>query len=144
MSIGLGVTKTYTATDSANSTDTELLVPVVKPANVYRFGVINAHATAIATGGVFQLYHRVLAGSDADRVLLGELSATAAVPQGEGIYMDIDERVEVNPGEELVLEVETIAGSTSAHFFIEVVEYPFVRTSGDEDVDRLANMTKEE
>lgn len=146
MSIGLGVTKTYTAsTQNINQSTTDLLkIAVVKPANVVRFGFIVDSSTASGTTVVVSLDKRVTAGSDSGRVELATLSPTATVAQGKGVYFDLTARQEVNPGEELIFEAKTAAGvAATAHVFVEVVEYPFVQTSADATEDRLANMTEE-
>lgn len=146
MSIGLGVTTTYKAdTANINQSTTDLLtIPIIKPANVYRLGFIVDSSTASGTTVVVSLDHRVTAGSDTGRVELATLQPTATVAQGEGVYIDLTGRNEINPGEELVIEAKTAAGvAATAHVFVEVVEYPFVQTSGDATEDRLANMTEE-
>lgn len=145
MSIGLGVTKTYSGAGATlDATGDKLVIPIVKPANAYRFGFIVNGATASGTAVVVALDHRPTAGSDTGRVELASFSPTATVAQGEGVYFDLTVRAEVNPGEELVVEVST-AGAVGAtgHVFVEVVEYPFQRTSGSAADDRLGNMTEE-
>lgn len=142
MSIGLGVTKTHVASTDLNGTGTKLTAPVVKPENVYRFGFIVSGATASGTDVTLNLVHRVTAGDSGSDEVLATLSPSATVAQGEGVYMDADARVEANPGSELLIVATTGGATTTAHFFIEAVEYPFQRT-GVGDNDRLGNMTEE-
>lgn len=145
MSIGLGVTTVHSASGAnLNSAADALTVPVVKPINVYRFGVIVDSSTASGTTLVLSLDKRVTAGTDTGRVELATLQPTATVAQGKGIYFDLTGREEINPGEELIIEVKTAAGvAATGHVFVEVVEYPFQRTSSDTTEDRLGNMTEE-
>jgi hypothetical protein len=143
MSIGLGVTKTHVATGALNGTGIKLTAPIVKPENVYRFGFIVQGSTASGTAVTLDLVHRVVAGDSGSDVVLETLSPTATVAQGEGVYMDVTERVEANPGSELLINATTGGATTNVHFFIEAVEYPFARTSSDPDEDRLDNMTEE-
>lgn len=146
MSIGLGVTKTDVSGPDTdlNATADVLIVAPIKPINVVRFGFIVDNTTDSGTTLVLSLDKRVDAGTDTGRVELATLSPTATVTQGDGLYFDLTSREEINPGEELVVEVKTAAGvASTGRVFVESVEYPFQRTSSDATEDRLANMTEE-
>lgn len=145
MSIGKGVTTVHSASSqNLNATADVLVIPIWKPFNVYRFGFVVDSSTASGTTLVVSLDKRVDAGTDTGRVELGTLQPTATVAQGDGLWIDLTARQEVNPGEELVFEVKTAAGvAATGHVFVEGVEYPFQRTSSDATEDRLANMTEE-
>lgn len=146
MSIGLGVTTAHisAAGQDLNSTSTAFVVPVWKPMNVIRFGFIVDNGTDSGTTLEVSLDKRIDAGTDTGRVELAAFTPTATVTQGDGLWFDLTTRQEVNPGEELVVEVKTAAGVASTGYLaVEVVEYPFQRTSSDSTEDRLANMTEE-
>lgn len=155
MSVGMGdttVTKTADV-DFAVAADVVTFTPT-KPVDVLRFGLIVTTATATGTDLNLELDWRPTAGSETDRETIASLSPTASVEQGKGLYKDVvadndpdagsaPKRVQVDPGEQLVVEVETAgAADSEGVVFIEYVERAFQHTSSDEDEDRLAKMTE--
>lgn len=146
MSIGKGVT-TYEVsgpdTDLNSGADVLTIAPM-KPIEVLRFGFIVDNGTDSGTDLVLSLDKRPTAGTDTDREELATLQPSATVTQGDGRYFDLTSRLEVNPGEELIVEVKTVAGvASTGRVFAEYVEYPFQHTSADSTEDRLGNMTEE-
>ena len=145
MSIGKGVTKTYEAQNQdLDSAADVLTIAATKPFTVVRIGTIQNNGNDPGTGYVLAADRRPTAGTDSDvnsrgaRAELFTLSPSAALGQGNGVYADADDRYDVVPGEELVLEVKSAgASNANGHVFAEVIEHPF---SG---VSELTNMTDE-
>lgn len=143
MSEMMGVTRVESSAGVAlDSAADVLVISPVKPVLLNRIGVIQDGGTDPGTGFVMAVDKRPTAGTDSDvnsrgaRSELYNMSPDAAIGQGNGVYHDADDRYEIVPGEELVLEVTTggAAGATG-NVFAELVEKPF---SG---VDALTNMT---
>jgi hypothetical protein len=139
MSIGHGDTKVATAAShNVNSTGTAITVPVFKPVNLQRFGFVNNHGTATPTALVLRLIVRHVAGDSSSDETIADLSPSATVARGNGLYFTLDDRVEVNPGSEVLVTVATAAGaSNTANIHLEYVDKPFVGS-------RIGNMTRVE
>lgn len=137
----LGITLTkFGAEDGDLNAAADLLVfTPSKPIDLVRFGFIIDGATASGTTLVLSLDKRVKAGTDTDRVELDTLSPAATVAQGKGAYKDLATREEIDPGEEVIVEVKTAAGvAATGRVFIEYVERAFQSPPND----RTANFTE--
>lgn len=126
------------------------------PADVYRWGIITNALLDVGAGFVAALDHRPTAGSDTNRVEKDTITVSADVAAGQVVYSqaigaDADGEVgedgtvryvaptgpvEVNPGEELVIEVTNAADTAgTGYVFIEYVEKPLAG-------DRAENATE--
>lgn len=129
------------ANQDLNSGSTELVVPVLKPMRVHRAGVINDNSNDIPTDLNLQVVERSTPGdSGSDTVLDGtnfEISPSSAVARGDGLTYTNGSRDVIEPGSQLVLKVETVAGGTSTgDLFLEVEE----RGYQDADHDNMTEL----
>lgn len=72
-----------------------------------------------ATGGVYTVDQRVLAGSDSGRVELASITKPASNVQGKYYYEDPTSSVVLNEGDELVLEGTAASGLVRAIVLVE-------------------------
>lgn len=139
-----------------DATDDEVKWAPGKPIDVVRWGFIITTALDVGAGFGAALDLRPTVGSDTDRVNGdssgttdtggGTITATADVAVGAGLYHNVDPPLEVDPGEELVLQITDAADTSGAgYFFVEYEERPFVGdsnvTAGDPS-NRIDNMTE--
>lgn len=127
----------YGAQDNATATGDGMIFTPAQPIDVYRFIIIADALIDVGAGMVVTLDHRPTAGSDTSRVTIATMTISADIAAGAGAYvtMDADEPFEVNPGEELVVEVTNAADTAGT--FKPAVAYQrraFVGT-------RIANLT---
>lgn len=110
-----------------------------QPINVRRIAVIANALIDVGAGMTIKVDHRPTAGSDTGRTdgIGKDLVVAADIAQGKGEYAELPTEFEVDPGEELVVQV-TDAADTAGTGYV-VIEYqrkPFTGT-------RIANMTKQ-
>jgi len=142
----------YTATGTG---DVLVFTPNT-PVDIVRWGFIVTTTLDVGAGAAFAGDHRPTAGSDTSRVdgsisssvdtAGGTLTVTADIAAGQVAYHEMSQNLEVDPGEEFVIECTNAADTAGViRGFVEYVEKPFV---GDSDAtagtaaNRLGNVTE--
>lgn len=131
------------------STGDKLVWTPGTPVNIIRWGIIADALIDVGAGMTVKMDHRPTAGSDSSRTdgtpsTAVNLVTAVDVAAGKGIYVDLSEAFEVDPGEEVVFQV-TDAPDTAGTgvIFIEYDRLPFQNDSNLAAADnRLSNMTK--
>lgn len=132
------------------ATGDKFIYTPANPSDVYRWGLVNDTAMVSGTSFVMALDKRVTAGTDTGRVQMDTITRTTDMAAGTGLFSQSilpvaqaagsDNRttppiptyynvepagpVQVNPGQQLVLEVTDAATSGTGYVWIEFVEYP--------------------
>ena len=118
------------------------------PINIIRWGIIADVLIDVGTGLTIKMDHRPIAGSDTGRTngtpsTAVNLVRTTDIAQGKGVYVELTEAFEVDPGEEVVFQVTDAADTAGTGvLFVEYDRLPFQNDSGLAAADnRLSNMT---
>lgn len=142
-----------------NATGDKFIITPAAPIDIYRYGAVFDAATDPDAGGfVLALDWRPTAGSDSSRAEIMTLTRADAETSaaGTGIYGKVVVAVaqatgsdgslvnvgpsgplEVDPGEQAVIEVTNAVGAASTGYvWVEYVQHPFAGS-------RIANMTEE-
>ena len=138
------------------STEDKLTFAPLVPIDIVRWGFV-ADVVMGDANTVLAMDFRPTIGSDTARVngatdsttfidtAGGVLTGTATTAVGKGEYHNVNPPLQVDPGEEVVIEMTTAPASGNAFFFIEYEVQPFVGdsnvTAGDFS-NRIANMTE--
>lgn len=138
--LGLTVTDEFAADALNAATDIQTKTPG-RPINITRWGAVVTVVTVGAT--TVNLDKRITAGSDTGRIAgTTPLVIPAGAAPGEVYYVDEnDGPIEINPGEEAVLEVTGAATSGNAVFFIENRELSFSGPRGSERTGFVFDVT---
>ena len=138
------------------STEDKLTFAPLMPIDIVRWGYV-VDTILGDTNTVLAMDFRPTVGSDTARVngatdsttfidtAGGVLTAVVATAVGKGDFHNVNPPLQVDPGEEVVIEMTTAPASGTAFFFIEYEVQPFVGdsnvTAGDFS-NRIANMTE--
>jgi len=116
------------ASGNLTSTGDKLVFSPTFPVDVYRYGVIITTDVAASNNVIIALDKRPVVKSDTGRVELSRFEITAAesgnADAGDLYYKEIAP-VQVNPGEELVVEVVDAATAGAAVVFLHYQMRPF-------------------
>lgn len=124
------ITKVETATNqNLNQAENTVLLTYVasKPCIVQRFGVVaNASEGLLAAMRLKMRLDPINGDAISDLSGMGTLNPGGAIAQGNGVYKNATDRVEVEAGDHITVAVDTAAGGTSTgDVFLEVEELPF-------------------
>ncbi|MGI9297765.1 MAG: hypothetical protein ACR2QC_07695 [Gammaproteobacteria bacterium] len=117
------------------------------PIDVVRWGLVVT--TVIVGAPVIAADKRITAGSDTGRVnAAGGTLTPGTLAAGKGGYIEAEnfaagnKPLEINPGEQFILEVTTGATSGAGTVFVEYKQKPFQSGSAAAANDRLTHMTE--
>lgn len=115
------------------------------PVRIIRAGVTGTSSYTHGSGAVIALDKNASDGDgsytrgDAD---IGEITVNSGFDQGLVNYIKPDERLEMVPGDQLIIEVTQAANAGDGVVWVEYQKLPFQSGYGDPDKDLLRNATE--
>lgn len=118
----------YAANANLNQAENTVLLTfiAIRPVNLIRFGANANSANGILAATRLKLRETPLSTGTAADISGSTLNPGALIARGNGVYKDLESRVEIDAGDTVTIAVSTDAGGAStADVWLEYQEEPF-------------------